>query len=85
MTLDELIERLEDIREEIGNGDVPVRGVQQPNYPLLARICAVTVVEEDGKQEMFIGLAEPREYGCSEHYADDFVTLGDDEEDEDDE
>lgn len=84
MTLDELIERLEEIRDEVG-GDVSVRGVHQPHYPLLSQIEAITTVEEDGEHEVFIGLADAREYGCSEHYADDFVTLGEDEEDDDDE
>lgn len=82
MTLDELIDRLQEIRDE--HGDVEVRGVFQPNYPLLADISAVTTIIEDGEIEVFIGLADGREYGDSRHYEDDEVNR-DDEEDEEDE
>jgi hypothetical protein len=82
MTLDELIERLEEIRDEVG-GDATVRGVLQPNYPLIARIDAITTIIDSGKEDgVFIGLAEAREYGCSEHYADDFVSIDQDDDDE---
>lgn len=79
MTLNELIERLEEIRDEVGGGTT-VRGVFQPNYPLIARIDAVTTITDSGKADgVFIGLAEAKEYGCSDHYADDFVSLEEDE------
>jgi hypothetical protein len=74
MTLQELIDRLEDLREEIG-GDAKVRGVLQPNYPLIARIDAITaIVDSDDKDGVFIGLGEAREYGSSIHYSDDIVS-----------
>ncbi len=74
MTLDELIERLQEIREDIGS-DVPVRGVQQPNYPLLAQIEALTTIYRGGTTEVFIALADARDYGTRDHYADDFISL----------
>lgn len=74
MTLNELIERLEDLRDEIG-GDSPVRGVQQPTYPLLAQIEAITAIYEGDKVEAFIALAEPKAYGTRDHYADDVICL----------
>ena len=82
MNLDELIERLQEIREDYGNGEIPIRGVQQPNYPLLSQIEAITVFEsEQGMaKEIFIGLAEARDYGNSLHYAD-RVVWEDEEED----
>jgi hypothetical protein len=78
MTLDELIMRLEDIREEVG-GEVSVRGVQQPSYPLLSRIDAITTVQSGEKSEVFIGLAEAKDYGSQLHYEDDFVDAEEDD------
>lgn len=83
MTLDELIERLEDIREEVG-GEFPVRGAFQPNYVLLAEVEAVTTVTDSGDEDgVFICLGDGHEYGSREHYTDDFVTIGDEDEEED--
>jgi hypothetical protein len=79
MTLDELIQRLEDIREEVG-GEVSVRGVQQPDWPLLGQIQAITTVQTGDLSEVFIGLAEPKDYGSQLHYEDDFVESEYDEE-----
>lgn len=76
MMLDELIERLQEFRDEIGS-DVPVRGVQQPHSPLLAQLSAVTTIYAKGKVEVFIGLAEPKAYGTRDHYSDDIVSLDD--------
>jgi hypothetical protein len=81
MTLDQLIDRLSDIREEIG-GDAPVRGVQQPSYPLLGQIEAITTVQTGDESEVFIGLAEPKAYGSHYHYEDDFVDAEDQEDEE---
>lgn len=80
MDLDELIQRLEELRDEFG-GRTPVRGVFQPHYPLLADIDAVTMVATgvDLDHAVFIGLADGREYGSSMHYADDVVLADDDE------
>ena len=83
MNLDEMIERLEEIREEVG-GDFPVRGAFQPNYVLLANIDAITTVTESGDENgVFISLSDGKDYGTSQHYEDDFVTFGDENEDED--
>ena len=41
MTINELIERLEDYRDEIG-GDAEVRLMTQQNWPFENRICGVT-------------------------------------------
>jgi len=41
MTLDELIQELEDLREELGNGDGQVLVASQPSYPLSNRIVNV--------------------------------------------
>jgi hypothetical protein len=76
MTLDELIERLQEFRDDIGF-DVPVRGVQQPHYPLLAQLSAVSAIYKNDKVEVFIGLAEPKAYGTQDHYADDLISLDD--------
>jgi hypothetical protein len=74
MKLTELINRLEDLREEIG-GNLEVRGVLQPNYPLIARISAITaIVDSNNKDGVFIGLSEAKDYGSSIHYADDVVS-----------
>jgi hypothetical protein len=83
MSLDELIQRLEDIRDEVG-GNYPVRGAFQPNYVLLADIEAITTVETDSDAKgVFIALGDGRMYGNSHHYEDDFVYLDEVEEDED--
>jgi hypothetical protein len=85
MTLDELIERLEDIREEVGGG-LPVRGAFQPNYVLLADVLAVTAVVESGDEDgLFIALGDGREYGSQEHYADEVIVLREEDEDEEEE
>jgi hypothetical protein len=83
VNLDEMIERLEEIREEVG-GDFPVRGAFQPNYVLLSDVDAITTVTESGDENgVFICLGNGHEYGSREHYSDDFITIRDeDEEDE---
>lgn len=83
MKLDELIERLEEIRDEVG-GDFPIRGAFQPSYVLLSDVDAITTVTDSGDENgVFICLGDGRSYGTSEHYSDDFITLGDEDEDED--
>lgn len=83
MTLTELIDRLEDLREDLQTGELEVRGVFQPNYPLIARIDAITaIVDSDKKNGVFIGLAEAKDYGSSIHYSDDIVSADEDEDEE---
>lgn len=84
MTLDEMIDRLTEIREEVG-GEFPVRGAFQPNYVLLSEVDAITTITDSGDEDgVFIALSDSHEYGSSEHYSDDFITLGDEDEDEED-
>lgn len=73
MTISDLIERLSEILEE--HGDLPIRAALQPNYPLLAEIDAVTTIVDTvrDRAEVYLGLAEPREYGGSDLWADDVV------------
>lgn len=47
MTLDELIEKLEDARVEFDSGEVEVRISYQPSWPLRGTVAAVTVPEQD--------------------------------------
>lgn len=84
MTLDELIDRLTEIRDEVG-GDFPVRGAFQPNYVLLADIDAISTITESGDADgVFIALADGRDYGSAIHYSDEVVysTICDDDEEE---
>lgn len=86
MTLDELIERLTDIRDDYEiSGDTPVRGAFQPSYPLLARIEAITtVIEKDGdKAGIYIALGDGNNYGSRDLWDDDLIEREDDEDDED--
>ena len=47
MTLDELIERLQDMREQLSDGDVEILVVHQPGYPLQEVISGVWMPEDD--------------------------------------
>ena len=47
MTLDVLIERLQDMREQLSDGDVEVLVVHQPGYPLQEIISGVWMPEDD--------------------------------------
>jgi hypothetical protein len=47
MTLNELIERLQDMRERLSGGDVEVLVVHQPGYPLQEVIAGVWMPEDD--------------------------------------
>jgi len=84
-TLDELIYRLEEIREEL-TGSTIVRGAFQSNYPLVADIDAITtlVTWDKGKSGVYLALGSATEYGTSEMWADDFVSLDDDDAADDD-
>lgn len=85
MTLDEMIERLEEIREEVG-GSVAIRGAFQPNYPLVTGVDAITtyVSDDSDKAGVYIALGDGRNYGSSDMWDDDFVYVNEqDDEDED--
>ncbi len=87
MTLDELIERLTDLRDVEGiPGHMEVRIAQQPNYPLLGNLEAVTTVVEsqDGDSEATVYLAsgDAKDYGFRSLWDDD-IQYQDDDNDED--
>lgn len=77
MTLNELIERLEELRDyyEVP-GDTEIKGAFQPNYPLIAGLSGVTTFVEDEtkKARIFIALGAGRDYGNSEMWEDDIIT-----------
>lgn len=53
LTLDELIERLEDLRDDF-TGDMPANVAYQPGYPLFSDLQDVHVfVNSDGEAELF--------------------------------
>lgn len=80
MTLDELIERLEDLRDSYGiSGDSRVSGAFQPNYPLTARISAITAIEGDADTTIYIALDDAREYGTRSMWSDDVIGEDEDE------
>lgn len=86
MTLDEIIERLTDIRDDYEiSGDTPVRGAFQPNYPLIAGIYAITTVVDDNgdKSGIYIALGDAGEYGSRDLWDDDIVERENEDEDED--
>lgn len=69
MTLEDLIDRLELARDEHG-GDTEVRLAIQPNYPLVVRTDSGGILEEDGKEPVFIIAAgEHVGYGNDEMWA----------------
>lgn len=84
MTLNELIERLEEIREEV-SGNTLIRGAFQPNYPLIAGVEAITTyVSEDADETgVYIALGDAREYGSSDLWNDELVYRDEEDEDED--
>ena len=72
MTLNELIEKLNDARDELG-GDANVQIIYQQNYPLCAKIHGVSFGsgDDDGNEEndekvVYICQGEPTGYGSSD-------------------
>ena len=66
MTLNELIERLEEYRDA---GDVEVRIASQPSYPLAADVGAVTIVrngQEMGRKGAVLWIAASGSVGYGE-------------------
>lgn len=82
MTLNELIERLEEIRDEV-SGDSRIFGAFQPNYPLTTRVAAITTLvnEDAGTAKIYIALGDGDNYGSRNLWDDEIVY----EEDEDEE
>jgi hypothetical protein len=86
MTLSELIERLEEIRDDYDvSGDTPIRGAFQPSYPLIAGIAAITTVIDDDADNagIYIALGDGCNYGSRDLWNDELVEREDDEDDED--
>jgi hypothetical protein len=90
MTLDELIERLTDLRDSEGiPGHTEVRVAQQPSYPLLGDLDAVTTVveSEPGDSEateatVYLASGNASDYGSRSLWDDD-IQYQDEDEDED--
>lgn len=81
MTLDEMIERLEELRDSYGvSGDSRVSGAFQPNYPLIARISAITAIESEDSVSIYIALDDAREYGTRSMWSDDVIDADEEEE-----
>jgi hypothetical protein len=79
MTLDQLIERLEELRDYCKiAGDTKIRGAFQSDYPLVAGISAVTtIVSEDEKEAgIYIALGAARDYGFGAMWDDEIVERG---------
>jgi len=92
MTLNELIERLEDLRDnhEV-DGQSQITGAFQQHYPLLADIEAVTTIIDafDGSTRIYLGLGGAESYGSGKEWDDDVIDLhahncAEDNDDEDD-
>ena len=74
MTLGELIERLEEIRDDLGE-DLEVRMAYQPNYPLTATLGAITTLNAEVLDGPALYLAEGDSlgYGSPILWADDIL------------
>jgi hypothetical protein len=92
MTLNELIERLEDLRDyhEV-DGQSQITGAFQQHYPLLADVEAVTTIIDafDGSTRIYLGLGGAESYGSGKEWDDDVIDLhahncAEDNDDEDD-
>jgi hypothetical protein len=85
MTLNELIERLEEIRDEV-SGNIQVLGAFQPNYPLIANIDAVTTLISDDSDRagVYIALSDGNSYGSRDLWDDDFIERDEDEDEDED-
>jgi hypothetical protein len=84
MTLNELIERLEELRDDLEiSGNSPIKGAFQPNYPLTASVHAVTtLIDEEGNARIFIALGDAHDYGARTLWEDDIVDSREQEDDE---
>lgn len=63
MTLNELIESLENMRDRVdGNGDIEVRLAMQPNYPMLGSPRNVCLDHSEDKDRILIACSGHEEY-----------------------
>lgn len=83
MTLNELIERLEDLRDEV-SGNSEIFGAFQPNYPLTTRVAAITTLvnEDAGTAKIYIALGDGDNYGSRNLWDDEVIYEEDEDEDE---
>jgi hypothetical protein len=87
MTLNEIIERLQDLRDNYEvDGYAQVTGAFQPNYPLLADIEAITTIIDafDGSTRIYLGLGGAESYGSGKEWDDDIIDLSQHHNNEDD-
>ena len=77
MTLKELIRRLEELRDDYEmDGNTPIAGVFQQNYPLVANIEAITtIIESDDTATIYLALGGGNSYGTGHEWRDDVVDL----------
>ena len=85
MTLNELIERLEELRDYWDvPGDSPIKGAFQPGYPLISEIRAITTFtdEDSNNARIFIALGDANEYGELKMWEDEVIVEQDEEEED---
>jgi hypothetical protein len=81
MDIHELISRLEEIRDDVEQNIVQVKAVFQPNYPLVGEVLTITtIINEQNEPTVYIGVDSGRTYGSDVYYADEIITLEDQEE-----
>lgn len=81
MTLNELIENLEDMRGRARTGDVEVRLAMQPSYPMLGSPLNVCLERKKGGEDrVLIACSDHENYGCpSSAWDDDEIEDSEDE------
>jgi hypothetical protein len=80
VNLEELIERLQELVEDHEAGEWDIQIAQQPNYPLVGFLEAVSFNPE--KKEIYLASANATEYGKRAMW-EDYQDLSEEEEDED--
>ena len=77
MTLKELIQRLEELRDDFEmDGNTPITGAFQQNYPLLGDVEAVTtIIEPDDTATIYLALGGAESYGTGQEWRDDVMDL----------
>lgn len=85
MRIGELIDRLTEIQEE--HGEIEVKGVLQPRWPLITELEAVTTLinEEEDTATVFLALGDGDEYGTKNLWDDCDTYVESEDEDEEEE
>lgn len=81
MNLEELIQRLQEIAEDHGAEGWDVEVAQQPNYPLLSQVEAISFDSINGK--LYIAIGSATEYGVRAMWNDGEDLREEEDEDED--